>query len=164
MPVLKEGQEKKVEGCRLGGDFRHNQKRGLVEMEVLSGGRGWDVVGGEGAEQRVEGCAQQGVFYSEESTDGCGSSLRRGRNVDLEQIHRNKRTHFLLFSVPFTNTKRQSKKGILKKTCCALNQVESSSRRSGASSYISRGAPPREARSAVKFLILHVLSVIWCFR
>ena len=38
VPVLKEGQEKKVEGCRPGGDFRHNQKRGLVEMEVVSGG------------------------------------------------------------------------------------------------------------------------------
>ena len=35
MPVLKEGQKKKVEGCHLGGDFRHNQKRGLVEMEAV---------------------------------------------------------------------------------------------------------------------------------
>lgn len=83
MPVLKEGQEKKVEGCRPGGDFRHTQKRGLVEMEVVSGGRGWDVVGGEGAEQRVEYRAQQGVFGSEESTDGCGSSLRRGKKGGL---------------------------------------------------------------------------------
>lgn len=35
VPVLKEGQKKKVEGCRVGGDFRHNHKRGLVEMEVV---------------------------------------------------------------------------------------------------------------------------------
>lgn len=41
------------------------------------------MVAGEGAEQRGECRAQQGPFGSEESMDGCRSSLRRGKKCGL---------------------------------------------------------------------------------
>lgn len=63
--VLEEGQKEKVEGCRLGGDFRQNQKGGLVE----AGAGEWRLrlgCGREGAKPRVEGPARRGVISSEE--------------------------------------------------------------------------------------------------
>lgn len=81
-------------GCHLGGDVRHNQKRGLVEMEVVSGGWGcW-------AEGRMLHSARSVRFRRKDGWFG-GVPWEGERNVNLEKIHRNKRTHFLLFSVPY---------------------------------------------------------------
>lgn len=105
----------------------------------------------EGAEQREECHAQQGVFGSE-GWMVSGSALRRGKKCELGKDPQKQKDPFsVVLSALLLILKGSPKKGILKKTCCALNQVETSSRRLGAFSLISRGAPPREAPSAVKF-------------